>query len=150
MNTGDFSDSFLKNLKEVNRTLTSLNQTSPIGGATLATDTNGDWKQKKLDKFSNAFEILKKTIKEMDKDVPFQIDPESDIDKIATEVIRGNFGNGEERKRRMKELGYNYHAVQNYVNKKIRGGLTQADADVSVWLDEAPEVTVPNTAAGPR
>lgn len=60
------------------------------------------------------------------------IDPNSEIDKIATEVIRGSWGNGEERKKRLTEAGYNYSAIQNYVNKRIKGGMTQEDIDVEI------------------
>ena len=42
------------------------------------------------------------------------------IDELATEIIRGNWGNGEERKRRLEEAGYNYQEVQNEVNRRLR------------------------------
>ncbi|MDU1353073.1 MAG: N-acetylmuramoyl-L-alanine amidase [Actinomyces sp.] len=42
----------------------------------------------------------------------------SNIDAMADAVIRGNYGNGEERKRR---LGSNYAAVQKRVNEKLAG-----------------------------
>lgn len=42
------------------------------------------------------------------------------VSEIATEVIRGNWGNGEERKRRLEEAGYNYHQVQDEVNRQLR------------------------------
>lgn len=35
---------------------------------------------------------------------------------IASEVIRGNWGNGEERKRRLRAAGYDYGRIQNIVN----------------------------------
>ena len=35
---------------------------------------------------------------------------------IAREVIRGNWGNGEERKRRLRACGYDYGRIQNIVN----------------------------------
>ena len=38
------------------------------------------------------------------------------IDRKANRVIRGDYGNGEERKRR---LGDDYNAVQNRVNEKL-------------------------------
>ena len=43
------------------------------------------------------------------------------IDEIATEVIRGDWGNGEERKRKLEEAGYNYYEVQGLVNEKLTG-----------------------------
>lgn len=39
-----------------------------------------------------------------------------DIDALADAVIRGEYGNGDERKRR---LGANYAAVQARVNEKL-------------------------------
>ena len=42
------------------------------------------------------------------------------IDEIAKEVIRGNYGNGEERKRRLTAAGYNYEQVQKRVNEMLR------------------------------
>ena len=35
---------------------------------------------------------------------------------IALEVIEGYWGNGEERKRRLREAGYDYGKIQNIVN----------------------------------
>lgn len=45
--------------------------------------------------------------------------PSVNIDALADAVIRGEYGNGEERKRR---LGANYAAVQKRVNEKLTGG----------------------------
>ena len=41
------------------------------------------------------------------------------IDVIAQEVIAGKWGNGEDRKARLKEAGYNYTQVQAKVNKLL-------------------------------
>ncbi|MCI5839414.1 N-acetylmuramoyl-L-alanine amidase [Anaerococcus sp. AGMB00486] len=41
------------------------------------------------------------------------------IDQLAREVIRGDWGNGEERKRRLTNAGYDYYAVQKIVNQLI-------------------------------
>lgn len=40
-------------------------------------------------------------------------------EEIANEVIRGDWGNGDERKRRLAEAGYDYNAVQAIVNGKV-------------------------------
>ena len=40
-------------------------------------------------------------------------------DEIAEEVIIGIWGNGEERKQRLEELGYDYGAIQEIVNEKL-------------------------------
>lgn len=40
-------------------------------------------------------------------------------EEIAKEVLEGKWGNGEERKQRLKDAGYNYQAVQDIVNAKL-------------------------------
>lgn len=42
------------------------------------------------------------------------------IEDIAKEVIRGKWGNGATRKRRLEEAGYNYKTVQSLVNKMLK------------------------------
>lgn len=42
------------------------------------------------------------------------------IDAIAREVIRGDWGNGDERKQKLTAAGYNYSAVQKKVNELLR------------------------------
>ena len=41
------------------------------------------------------------------------------IDDMAKEVIRGDWGNGAERKKRLTEAGYDYSAIQNKVNELL-------------------------------
>jgi len=41
------------------------------------------------------------------------------IDSIAAEVIQGDWGNGEERKERLEQAGYDYDAVQQRVNELL-------------------------------
>ena len=48
-----------------------------------------------------------------------QILSKKTIDKIAKEVIRGDWGNGAERKKRLTEAGYDYDKVQKRVNELI-------------------------------
>ena len=45
----------------------------------------------------------------------------SSLDAIALEVIRGNWGNGSERKERLHEAGYDADAVQKRVNAILKG-----------------------------
>ena len=40
-------------------------------------------------------------------------------EEIANEVINGGWGNGEDRKKRLTDAGYNYDAVQKVVNQKM-------------------------------
>ena len=41
------------------------------------------------------------------------------VDQIADEVIAGKWGNGDERKKRLTDAGYDYAAVQKKVNDKL-------------------------------
>lgn len=50
-------------------------------------------------------------------------------EEIATEVIRGDWGNGQERKDRLAAAGYDYNAIQAIVNARLGGG-TPAPAPV--------------------
>lgn len=43
------------------------------------------------------------------------------IDEIANEVINNQWGNGEERKTRLTQAGYNYKEVQSRVNQILKG-----------------------------
>lgn len=45
----------------------------------------------------------------------------TDLTEIAKEVIAGKWGNGEERKKRLKDAGYSYTDVQRLVNKLAKG-----------------------------
>lgn len=42
-------------------------------------------------------------------------------ERLANEVIRGDYDNGEERKKRLRDAGYDYDIVQNRVNDIIYG-----------------------------
>lgn len=41
------------------------------------------------------------------------------IDEVAKEVIRGDWGNGDERKKKLEAAGYNYNEVQKRVNELL-------------------------------
>ena len=51
-------------------------------------------------------------------------DKPADIE-IAYEVIRGEWGSGADRKKRLTEAGYNYDCVQDLVNKILNGEYTE-------------------------
>ena len=46
---------------------------------------------------------------------------EAEAKKIAQEVWYGKWGNGEERKRRLEQAGYNYFVIQSMVNAMAKG-----------------------------
>lgn len=41
------------------------------------------------------------------------------LDTIAAEVIQGDWGNGEERRNRLEQAGYDYDTVQQRVNELL-------------------------------
>ena len=47
--------------------------------------------------------------------------------QIAQEVIAGLWGNGEERRQRLEDAGYDYAEVQEMVNAILRGEIPQED-----------------------
>lgn len=47
--------------------------------------------------------------------------PSKSVDEIAKEVIDGKWGNGDERKKRLTDAGYNYDEVQRKVNQILEG-----------------------------
>ena len=49
-----------------------------------------------------------------------QLYRDDDIETIAAEVIQGDWGNGEERKERLEQAGYDYDAVQARVNELMK------------------------------
>ena len=46
--------------------------------------------------------------------------PSKSIDTVAREVIRGDWGNGSDRRARLEAAGYNYREVQNRVNALLK------------------------------
>lgn len=48
------------------------------------------------------------------------------VDELAREVIRGDWGNGQDRKDRLTAAGYNYSEVQGRVNEILRGNVSSA------------------------
>lgn len=46
--------------------------------------------------------------------------PVKSIDELAKDVIRGDWGNGEERKKKLTAAGYDYRTVQNKANELLR------------------------------
>lgn len=50
---------------------------------------------------------------------------EKSLDNIAREVIQGKWGNGDERKKKLTEAGYNYAEVQARVNTLVTGRIVK-------------------------
>ena len=68
--------------------------------------------------------IKKYDLQKWDNDNPVENSNPSDtmnIDKIAKEVIAGKWGNGAERKQRLRAAGYNPAMIQARVNEMLKG-----------------------------
>lgn len=51
------------------------------------------------------------------------------VDEIAREVINGQWGNGDERKKKLEAAGYDYNAVQNRVNEILEPAAPKKSVD---------------------
>lgn len=94
----------------------SIGWVSNSKGAWVSCTTNG------MIKPQNAFFIDEKftTIKNS-KGINFLTLPNKSVEDIAKDVIKGKYGNGTERKKRLEAEGYNYSEVQAMVNKILKG-----------------------------
>lgn len=59
--------------------------------------------------------------------VDTSINTSKDLNLIVDEVIAGKWGNGEDRKNRLSQAGYNYSEVQALVNQKLTGKSTSTN-----------------------
>lgn len=54
--------------------------------------------------------------------------PAKSVDEVAREVIRGEWGNGSDRRQRLEAAGYDYNAVQDRVNAILTGDAPEQPA----------------------
>lgn len=66
-----------------------------------------------------------------------QAQPSKSVDEVAREVIRGEWGNGSDRRQRLEAAGYDYDAVQDHVNAILTGDAPEQPAP-------EPEQTAPD------
>lgn len=64
--------------------------------------------------------------------------PAKSVDEVAREVIRGEWGNGSDRRQRLEAAGYDYNAVQNHVNAILTGDEPEQPAPAEP-VEPAPE-----------
>lgn len=69
------------------------------------------------------------------------------VDELAREVIRGDWGNGQDRKDRLTAAGYNYSEVQGRVNEILRGNAPSAPANNVITYTVKPGDTLWGIAA---
>lgn len=59
-------------------------------------------------------------VKNQNASTPSAPTKKKSVEELANEVIRGEWGSGEERKKRLNEAGYDYRAVQDKVNELLK------------------------------
>ena len=68
------------------------------------------------------------------------------LDDIVNQVIRGDWGNGAERKKKLEEAGYDYKAVQAEVNKKFDSSPAEEKEDETGLTVEEAAANTANTS----
>ena len=67
----------------------------------------------------------------IDSDLPVQVVQDTKtVDELANEVIAGKWGNGQERKDKLTQAGYDYDAVQTKVNELLSSSQPEEDFKV--------------------
>lgn len=70
--------------------------------------------------------------------------PAKSVDEVAREVIRGEWGNGSDRRQRLKAAGYDYNAVQDRVNAILTGDAPEQPTPAEP-VEPSPEPEQPAT-----
>lgn len=80
---------------------------------------------------SDAAKAPEETKEEPKEEVKTEEKKDYDVDAIATAVIRGDWGNGQERIDRLREAGYNPDEIQSKVNEMMSGSYTPSASSYS-------------------
>lgn len=82
---------------------------------------NGSERKKKLTEAGYDYSVIQAKVNELlnSKSTEATSSKKSNIE-VAKEVIRGLWGNGSERKRKLKKAGYDYYSIQKIVNEMCR------------------------------
>lgn len=70
--------------------------------------------------------------------------PAKSVDEVAREVIRGEWGNGSDRRQRLEAAGYDYNAVQDRVNAILTGDAPEQPTPAEP-VEPSPEPEQPAT-----
>lgn len=80
---------------------------------------NGSERKEKLEADGYNYSEVQSRVNELCNDGSVSSTPSESLDTIAREVIRGDWGNGNDRKARLEKAGYNYSEVQSLVNELL-------------------------------
>ena len=111
---------YVFNGKELNPTPSQKKSNEEIASEVI----NGNWgngseRKKRLTEAGYDYNAIQSIVNQRLSGNKPSPTPKKSNEELAKEVINGNWGNGEERKRRLKEAGYDYSAVQNIVNQML-------------------------------
>jgi hypothetical protein len=81
---------------------------------------NGSERREKLEAEGYNYSEVQSRVNELCNGGSVSSTPSKSIDTIAREVIRGDWGNGSDRKARLEAAGYNYNEVQARVNALLK------------------------------
>lgn len=81
---------------------------------------NGADRKARLESAGYSYNAVQAKVNEILSGNSKPVTPSKSIDTIAREVIRGEWGNGQDRKNRLTAAGYNYSAVQKRVNELLK------------------------------
>lgn len=101
--------------------VTSLKSLDTIAREVIRGDWgNGDDRKSRLEKAGYSYHAVQAKVNEILGGSQKPTSPSKSIDTIAREVIRGDWGNGKDRKNRLTAAGYNYNQVQKRVNELLK------------------------------
>lgn len=80
---------------------------------------NGSDRRARLESAGYDYDAVQDRVNEILEGTPST--PKKSIDELAQEVIRGDWGNGSDRRKALESAGYDYDAVQNRVNELSEG-----------------------------
>ena len=83
---------------------------------------NGDTRKKKLEAAGYDYDAVQKEVNKQLNGGSSSSSSKKSISTIAKEVIAGEWGNGDTRRKKLEAAGYDYDAVQKEVNKQLNGG----------------------------
>ena len=83
---------------------------------------NGETRKKKLEAAGYDYGAVQKEVNKQLNGGSSSSSSKKSISTVAKEVIAGEWGNGETRKKKLEAAGYDYGAVQKEVNKQLNGG----------------------------
>lgn len=81
---------------------------------------NGNDRKVKLTDAGYDYSVIQKIVNEILLGSTPTEKPKKSNDELVDEVIRGDWGNGEERKNKLTKAGYDYDIIQKIVNDKLK------------------------------